>query len=138
MGTSYRQTLRAQCSVLTIAADDQRCSISASKSMGLYRNEDWEWAQAATKSCGRDVRLPTADDHQYCSTPTKERLCLIGASPVAKQVERHHFFACRSLRDNHVLFNIFDIFDFSILGPPAGHLSTSTHSFDIQTYFVAR
>jgi hypothetical protein len=89
------------------------------KSKGLHKGkEDWEWARAATKSCGRDVRLPTADDDQYCSTPTKERLCLIGASPVAKQVERHHFL----LADRCAIitffstFSIFSTFRFWILG----------------------
>ena len=108
--------------------------------MGLH-NEDWEWAQAATKSCGRNVLLPASLQTvtQRCSTPTKGRLCQIGASHATKQVERHHFIACFSL--NEILskfFKIFEIFDFSILNPTAGYALTSTHSFDIQTHFVAQ
>ena len=102
----------------------------ARKSKGLYK-EDWEWAQAATKSCGRNVQLPAVDDHPVLLNTDKGRLCQIRASPDAKQVERHHFFlACRSLRDNHILFRIFD---FSILNPRTSYLPTSTHSFNIQT-----
>ena len=47
----------------------------------------------------------------------KGRLCQIRASPDAKQVERHQNFACKSLRDNHVLFDFFDFFDFRFLIP---------------------
>ena len=95
--------------------------------MGM--SEDWEWAQAATKSCGRDVRLPTADDH-HCSTPTKGRLCQVRASHVAKQVERHHFL----LANRCAIITFFSTFRlFSILNPRASYLPTPTHSFDIQT-----
>ena len=45
------------------------------KSKGLHRNEDWEWAQAATKSCGRNVLLPTAD-HQRCSISASKSMDL--------------------------------------------------------------
>ena len=105
-----------------------------SKGLHLHGNEDWDWAQDATKSCGCDVRLPTADD-QHCSTPsTRGRLCQIRASPVAKQVERHHFLCLLFAARNSPSFRIFD---FSILDPPTGHPSTSTHPFIIRTFIVA-
>ena len=118
--TRHHQILRAQYVT-------PRCRPSASKSIGrhLYGNEDWEWVRAATKSCGRDVRLPTADDHQYCSTPTKERLCLIGASPVAKQVERHHFLCLLFAARNSPSFGHSTFFD----SQPQGELSTNTNIF---------
>ena len=53
--------------------------------------------------------------------------CQVGGAPP--------FFACKSLRDNHILFKIFD---FLILNPTAGYLSTSTYSFNIQTPVVAQ
>ena len=65
----------------------------------------------------------------------KERLCRIEASLAAKQVERHHFFSCISLRDYHMLFEFFHFFDFfdffSILNPMVSYLSITAHSFDI-------
>ena len=80
-----------------------------------------EWAQAATKSYRRDVQLPAADDHG-CSTSTKEQLCLIKASPVAKQVERHHFL----LAYRWAIITFFSTF--SILDPP-GRLPTNIDLF---------
>ena len=77
----------------------------------LHRNEDWEWAQATTKSCGRDVQLPTADDHQRCSTPsTRGRLCQIGLVRMPSRWSATIFIACISLRDRSHSFSTFSIF----------------------------
>ena len=80
-----------------------------------------------------------AADHHRCRPPSlntdKRRLCQIRASPDAKQVERHHFFW---LAYRCAIITFFSKFStFSILDPPTGHPSTSTHSFNIQTHVVA-
>ena len=86
--------------------------------------------QCVAPRCRRPALLNTID---------KRRLCQIGASPVAKQVERHHFYCLQiAARNAQILFDFFDFFNFSILDPPTGHPPTSTHSFDIQTHFVAQ
>ena len=61
--------------------------------MGLHK-ENWDRNKLspdfAGAMCCSPPQTTIAVDHR-CSTPTRGRLCQIGASLVAKQVERHHF-----------------------------------------------
>ena len=68
-------------------------------------------AQAATKSCGRNVQLPAADDHRCSTSSTRGRLCQIRASPVAKLVERHHFLCLLFAARNSPSFRHSTLFD---------------------------
>ena len=98
------------------------------------------YEQATTKFCGRNVRLPASPQTttQHCSTPTKGRLCHIGASPAAKQVERHHFLLADRCAIITCFSNFFfDFFDFSILNPVVSYPSTTAHPLDILIPTVA-
>ena len=91
----------------------------------VYTREIWDMHKVSPNSADAMCSSP-----QRCRPPLfntdKRRLCQIWLSPVAKQVERHHFhclpFAAR--------FSTFSTF--SILNPMASYLSTTAKSFDIQ------
>ena len=65
----------------------------------------------------------------------KGQLCQIWFSQIAMQVERHHFIACLSLRENHMLFRLFRLFD----SESHGRQSINISSFiDIRILIVAQ
>ena len=81
--------------------------------------------------------LPKIPDRERCRPPpllntTRGKLCQIWPSPDAKLVERYHFYRLQSLivslRETHILFEIFDVFDSESHGRDP---STTAYSFDI-------
>ena len=100
------------CSPLQTISAAQQARARVDIYMGMRIGIGTSYHQVLRAQCS----APRCRRPQLLNTIDKGRLCQIRASPDAKQVERHHFFlACRSLRDNHILFRIFD---FSILGSP--------------------
>ena len=102
------------------------------------RYGSWRWPQAITKLRRRNVPLParyaSAADDPHCSTQTNGKLYQIWLSPIAKQVERHHFplLAYRCAKSLQI-FDLFDFFAFSILNRMVSKPSTLPHSYDIET-----